>query len=129
MAIYENLPVYKQSYDLLLDIYGMSKNLSRDYRYTIGEELKKKVMDLMVCIYHANGSVNEGKGVHLKLAREYIVEIKLYIRLLADLKQVSVRKLADLTEKTESISKQLSAWEKSVRKTGDMKTDGTDSAS
>ncbi|MBD8347736.1 MULTISPECIES: four helix bundle protein [unclassified Dysgonomonas] len=125
MAIYENLPVYKQSYDLLLEIYGMSKNMSRDYRYTIGEELKKRIMDLMVCIYHANGSTNEGKGVHLKQAREYIVEIKLYIRLLADLKQISVKRLADLTEKTESVSKQLSAWEKSVRKTDEKKPDST----
>lgn len=40
MAIYENLPVFKQSYDLLIDIYGMAKNMSRDYRFTIGEELK-----------------------------------------------------------------------------------------
>jgi hypothetical protein len=116
MAIYENLPVYKQSYDLLIDIYEVSKNLSRDYRYTIGEEVKKKIMDLMVCIYHANASVNEDKGVHLKRAREYIVEVKLYIRLLVDLKQISVRKLAELTEKTESVSKQLAAWEKSARK-------------
>ncbi|MDR1716006.1 MAG: four helix bundle protein [Prevotella sp.] len=115
MAIYENLPVYKQAYDLLLEIYGMSKNMSRDYRFTIGEEVKKRVMDLMVCIYHANSSMNEDKAAHLKKAREYIVEIKLYIRLLSDLKQISVRKLAVLTEKTESISKQLTAWAKSVK--------------
>lgn len=117
MAIYENLPVYKQSYDLLLEVYGMSKNMSRDYRYTIGEELKKKVMDLMVHIYYANGSTGEDKVQCLKKARKYMVEIKLYIRLLTDLKQISVRKLAELTERTESISKQLSAWEKSAKKT------------
>ncbi|MFV0420348.1 MAG: four helix bundle protein [Dysgonomonas sp.] len=115
MAVYENLPVYKQSYDLLIEIYEMSKNLPRDYRFTIGEELKKRVMELMVCIYHANGSTNEEKGTHLKRAREYVVEIKLYIRLLNDLKQISVKKFAGLTEKTESISKQLTAWAKSVK--------------
>lgn len=116
MAIYENLPVYKQAYDLLIDIYGMSKNMARDYRYTIGEEVKKKVMDMMVCIYHANRSMGDDKLKYLKKSREYIVEIKLYIRLLIDLKQISIKKLAELTEKTESVSKQLSAWEKSVKK-------------
>lgn len=115
MAIYENLPVYKHAYDLLLDIYKMSKNLSRDYRFTIGEELKKRVMDLMVCIYHANSSAGEDKVRQLRRSREYIVEIKLHIRLLHDLKQISVKKLAEMTEKTESISKQLSAWAKSVK--------------
>lgn len=115
MAIYENLPVYKQSYDLLLEIYEMSKNMSRDHRFTIGEELKKRVMELMVCIYHANGSAGDDKRAYLKRAREYMVEIKLYIRLLSDLKQISVKKFAGLTEKTESISKQLTAWAKSVK--------------
>lgn len=115
MAIYENLPVYKQSYDLLIEVYEMSKNMSRDYRFTIGEEIKKRVMDLMVCIYHANSSTNEDKVTHLKKAREYVVEIKLYIRLLSDLKQISIKKQAVLTEKIESISKQLTAWAKSVK--------------
>ena len=115
MAIYDNLPVFKQSYDLLIDIYGMAKNMSRDYRFTIGEELKRRVMDQMICIYHANGSKNEDKWMYLKKAREYIVEIKLFIRLLSDLKQISIKRVAALTEKTESISKQLTAWAKSVK--------------
>ena len=115
MAIYENLPVFKQSYDLLIDIYGMAKNMSRDYRFTIGEDLKRRVMDQMIFIYHANGSKNEDKVMYLKKAREYIVEIKLFIRLLSDLKQISIKRVAALTEKTESISKQLTAWAKSVK--------------
>ncbi len=115
MAIYDNLPVYKKSYDLLLEIYGMSKNMSRDYRYTLGEELKKCIMKLMVCIYHANGSVGDEKRAHLKRAREYVVEIKLYIRLLHDLKQISMKKWLYLIEITESVSKQVTAWAKSVK--------------
>jgi four helix bundle protein len=115
MAIYENLPVYKASYDLLLELYEVCKNLPRDHRFTIGERLKEKLMDMMVCIYHANSTTNESKAAHLKQAREYMVEIKLYIRLLHDMKQLSVRRFAVLTEKTESVSKQLTAWAKSVR--------------
>jgi four helix bundle protein len=115
MAHYEHLPVFKQSYDLLLDVYVMSKNLPRDYRFTIGEELKRRVMDLMICIYHANSNRDEGKWNHINKAREYVVEIKLHIRLLGDLKQISAKKLASLTEHTESLSKQLTAWAKSIK--------------
>lgn len=42
MATYYNLPVYKQSYDLLLDIFKLTKEFNREYKYTIGEELKDK---------------------------------------------------------------------------------------
>lgn len=115
MAIYENLPVFKQTYDLLLEVYGLSKNLSRDYRYTLGEEIKKRVMAMMVCIYRANSSAGEVKTAHLKNARECVVEIKLHIRLLSDLKQIGFSKQAVLTEHIESISKQITAWAKSVK--------------
>lgn len=123
MAIYDNLPVYKQSYDLLLDVYTVSKNLSRDYRFSLGEELKKKIMDLMICIYHANANADEQKIKYLRSAREYVVEIKLFIRLLADLKQISISRQALFTEKVESVSKQLAAWEKSTKRTNDNTAD------
>jgi S23 ribosomal protein. len=113
MAIYDNLPVYKKSYDLLLEVFILCKNLPRDHRFSTGERLKDRLMSLMVCIYHANSSVD--KVEHLNKAREYVVEIKLYIRLLHDMKLISVKRIALLTENIESISKQLTAWTKSVR--------------
>jgi four helix bundle protein len=113
MAIYENLSVYKDSYSLLLELYSVCKNLPRDQRFTIGERLKDRLTDVMVCVYHANSNVD--KAEHIKKSREYIVEIKLYIRLLHDMKLVSVKRVASLTEKTECISKQLTAWARSVK--------------
>ena len=41
MATYDHLPVYKKTYDLLLQLFRLSQNMERDYRYTIGENLKK----------------------------------------------------------------------------------------
>lgn len=35
MAIYDNLPVFKDTYDLLLQIIRLSMNLQRDFRKTI----------------------------------------------------------------------------------------------
>ncbi|GHT15603.1 hypothetical protein FACS189426_23330 [Bacteroidia bacterium] len=114
MAIYDNLPVYKTAYDLLMELMLMCKHLPRDTRYTIGERLQQRLMDLMVQIYHANSTEGATKVNHLGLAREYIVEVKLYIRILHDQKQIGDKRIAVLTEKTESISKQLAAWAKSV---------------
>lgn len=111
MAIYDNLPVFKASYDLLLEIYRLSENLKRDYRYTLGENLKQETMAMMVGIYKANSM--EDKTTLLGEAREKLVAVKLYIRLLHDLKQLSVKQFALLCVHTESISKQLVAWHKS----------------
>lgn len=37
MAIYDNLPVFKDTYDLLLLFIRTSANMQRDFRYTIGQ--------------------------------------------------------------------------------------------
>jgi len=41
--------------------------------------------------------------------------IRLFLRLLKDLRQVNLKKFVDLNEKIESVSKQLSAWQKNTR--------------
>ena len=40
MALYDQLPIYKDSYDLLLLLYQISKNMDRDYKFTLGEKNK-----------------------------------------------------------------------------------------
>ena len=47
MAKYDELPVFKATYDLLLRIYMVSQHWSRDIRYTLGEELKKEVIEIL----------------------------------------------------------------------------------
>ena len=37
MATYNQLPVYKATYDLLLYVYQTGKDVQRDYRYTLGD--------------------------------------------------------------------------------------------
>ena len=39
MSLYDELPVFKASYDLLLDIFQFTANFKREYKYTVGEKL------------------------------------------------------------------------------------------
>lgn len=114
MAIYDNLPVFKETYDLLLQIMRLSMNLQRDFRYTIGEKLKVEIMDLCIYIYKANG--NYEKREFIEKARERMVVIKLNIRVLHDMKQISLKQFAMLADRMESVSKQLASWERYLRK-------------
>jgi hypothetical protein len=72
MAIYDILPVYKVSYDFLLDLFKFTKNFDREYKYTLGEDLKKETTAMMVNIYRANS--NQSKWDLLQSAREMIIE-------------------------------------------------------
>lgn len=47
MARYDELPVYKASYDLLVEIFQFTKNFKREFKYTVGESLKKETLELI----------------------------------------------------------------------------------
>ena len=109
---YNQLPVFKASYDLLIQVFKSSQNMKREYRYTLGEELKKEMMALMMCIYRAN--VHNEKIKHITEAREHIEVVKLQVRLLHDLKQLPLKNMAIITLHYGIISKQLAAWYKAT---------------
>ena len=113
MALYYYLPVYKASYDLLLAIFLLTKNFSREYKSTIGEDLKKMAAEMILNIYRANSAT--AKKEIIQKARENIETIRLYVRLLKDLKQISTEKLIQVNELIESVSKQTAGWQNSSR--------------
>ena len=110
MAHYNNLPVYRSSYNLLLDIYNLTKNFSREYKYTLGQELKQAGFDLIRFIYQANQAKEKAKA--LESAREILEIIKLQFRLLKDLRQINLEKFVNLSQALEDISRQLAGWHK-----------------
>jgi hypothetical protein len=110
MATFDNLPVYKACYDLLVEIFRFTTGFSREYKYTLGEKLKNETIDLITNIFWANTA--QQKFDILQKARENIEIIRLYMRLLKDLDQVGTKKFVDINERKENVSKQLTGWQK-----------------
>ncbi len=54
MALHNELPVCKATYDLLLDIFKFTKEIGKEYKYTFSENLKKQTIDLLALIYREN---------------------------------------------------------------------------
>ncbi len=113
MALYNELPVYKASYDLLLDIFRFTANFTREYKFTVGEKLKNETLTLILLVYKANSST--AKVEILQEAREQIELIRVLIRLMQDLKQVSLKSFVIINKKIENVSKQLTGWQKSQK--------------
>ncbi len=111
MKLHSDLPVYKSCYDLLLGIFEFTKEFSKEYKYTVGESLKKETIDLLTLIFRANS--RRDKNVVLQQARENIEVIRLLIRLMKDLKQINLKRFVTINQKVEEVSKQLSGWQKS----------------
>lgn len=55
MALYYDLPVFKDVYKLTLLIYSLTKDFPKEYKYTLGQDLKKDVMVLTVSAMNSWG--------------------------------------------------------------------------
>lgn len=111
MAIYTNLPIYKSAYSLLLAIARITPNMPRECRYSIGLDVRNKVMEIILLVYKAN--CTKHKANIINRMRESLLEVQVYIRLMCDLKYISEGCYMMLAEQTVSMSKQMTAWEKS----------------
>lgn len=122
MAIYSNLPVYKAAYNLMLLLNRLIPTMSRDCRYSLGQDARKKLMEIVLFIYRANRTRH--KLAYISSMRESLLEAQVYFRLMCDLKYISENKYMELAELSIDISKQMVAWEKSEIKkcNGDFMT-------
>lgn len=116
MAIYTNLPVYEDSYRLMLEFSRISIRMQRDYRYTLGEDVKRMLMAIILDIYRANYSCGKAAADNVTDARERMVEVNVILRMLNEMRQIPDRHYAMLIETAVSISRQLAGWERSLRR-------------
>jgi hypothetical protein len=111
--VYDNLPVYKVSYDLIVKIFGVVTYFRRDYKYSLGESIKKEIIELISNIYKANSA--QQKDSFIINARANIETVRLFFRLSKDLKQIDLPAFVEINKMIESISKQLTAWGKYIK--------------
>lgn len=110
MALYFNLPVYKESYELLITIFQYTTKLPKDYKYTLGERLKNEATAVLVSIFEASQLKDKSKAVAIQKALISLEKCRLFIRILKDLNIWGISRQASLNQKIESISKQLTQW-------------------
>jgi len=59
MALYYDLPVYRDTYKLILKIFECTKDFSKEYKYTLGQDMKRDALQLVRSIYRANKATNK----------------------------------------------------------------------
>ena len=110
MALYYDLPVFRDVYQLILKIFECTKDFPREYKYTLGQDLKKDGMSLVRSIYRANKS--KDKVQYLEVFMDDFELVKLELRICADMKMLSIKKHAELSLLMDTIGKQITAWRK-----------------
>ena len=58
MALHTELPVYKDTYQLILKIFEITKEFSKEYKYTLGQDMKRDALQMIRSIYRPNKHKN-----------------------------------------------------------------------
>ena len=79
MALYYELQVFKDVYTLVQKIFLYTQEFPREYKYTLGQDMKRDAIQLVRSIYRANKS--KEKQEYLETLLDDFELLKLQIRL------------------------------------------------
>lgn len=95
-------------YKLIRIVFDFTQTFPREYKYSLGQDMKRDAINLTRSIYRANRSVSKKEWLEDFLDNFEI--LKLEIRLCVDLRLLTLRKQAEISPLLESIGKQVTAW-------------------
>ena len=108
MGLYYDLPVFRDVYRLILKIFEYTQNFPREYKYTLGQDMKRDGITLVRSIYRANKA--KDKTEYLENFLDDFEILKLEVRLCVDMKILPMKKQAELAALMGSIGKQVTGW-------------------
>ncbi len=100
--------MFADVYRLTLRIFTVTGDFPREYKFTLGQDMKRDALVLLRSIYRINKARDE--VAHLEGFLDDFELLKLKIRLSADLKILSLKKQAQLAELTDTIGRQITGW-------------------
>jgi hypothetical protein len=111
MGLAHELPIYKDVYKLILIIFERTKNFPKEYKYTLGQDMKRDAICLVRSIYRANRNVD--KKQYLEEFLDNFEILKLEFRLCVEFNLLTLSKQVLIIKLLDVIGKQATAWKNS----------------
>lgn len=115
--MYNQLPIYRDTYMLLTEIYRATGKFPRDYKYTLGQDMKRDSLALFRELYGANTSADERRRYLDRFLTAFEM-LKVELRLCVDMNVLPIKKLAQLSLIMDGIAKQARAWRNAGKSSG-----------
>ena len=113
MGLTEELPLYRVTYRLILLLFDVTKEFSREYKYTLGQDIKRDAIRLVLSIYRANRSME--KRFYLEEYLDNFELLKLELRLCSDLKLITIRKYVEISQLMDQVGRQATGWKNTYK--------------
>ena len=113
---YDQLPVYIAVYELLLKSLNMTKRVSREYRYTLCEDLNKDLLRVLLLVRKANAKEDAAKKLaYIDEAIDLLSDCMVRWRVLNDMRCISQTLYAQLAFESVEAEDQFIKWRDYLR--------------
>ncbi len=107
------MPLYLQLLDLLKTEYSYVHNLDKEYKYSLGEDILRITWGLLDLFIEAQTNHQDKKAIVQEITHKFDC-LKLRVRFLTELKQISLQQTTFINGQLVNIGKMIGSWQKNV---------------
>ncbi len=110
-----DIPIFKKTYDLYKTSYGYRDSVTKQDRYTIWQRCDNIILDILENILLASQIYKAEKLPILEKASVKLNFLRVFFRLMKEVKTIDNKKYATLQELVDEIGRMLGGWIKSTK--------------
>ena len=110
-----DIPIFKKTYNLYKEFYALRLTVPKQDRYTIWQRNENLMIDVLENLLLASQQTRSEKLPTLNQASLRLNTLRVFIRLMKDIKALDNRKYITLETDVDDIGRQLGAWIKSTK--------------
>lgn len=110
-----DIPIFKKSYDLYKEFYGLRLSVPKQDRYTLWQKCENLLIDILEGILLASQQSKSEKLPNLEKASVKLNFMRVCVRLLKDVKAIDNKKYVLIEAGLDEIGRMLGGWIKSTK--------------
>ena len=110
-----DIPIFKKAYDLYKTFYSYRDTVTKQDRHTIYQRCENLILELIESILFASQLYKTEKSPVLEKASVKLNFLRVFLRLMKEVKIIDIRKYAALGESVDEIGRMLGGWIRSSK--------------
>lgn len=105
-----DIPIFKKAYDLYRTLYGFRRFAAKQDRFTIWQRCENVLLELIEALLLASQNYQHDKLTALKQASIKLSLLRVFLRLMKDVKTIDNKKYIRLECEVDEIGRMLGGW-------------------
>jgi hypothetical protein len=106
----EQLILFQKLYDLVIAMYPVINHIPKSHRMVLGRHLEDSCIVLLLLVVKANKTKDANRKLLQDKISDDLDSLRIMVRLIKDLRFLSIKQYANLVERLNEIGKMVYCW-------------------